>query len=207
MKLRSLCYMSLALWMSTLWLAASVVRAHSEPALVSDAWQLDFTHDLPQPIAVVDINGQYRWYWYIAYKVVNHSGEDQVFVPEVTIATDNGAVTQADQGVPAMVFEAIQQRVGNPLLESPSQIIGPILQGPDHAKEGVIIWAAPEEDVDQISVFITGLSGETQTIPNPVTQEPVLLRKTLMIEYATPGSNMNLQNQPILEKSRRWIMR
>lgn len=207
MKSRSWCCVCLAVLSSAMWLTTEAAGDHPEPALVSDAWSLEFTHDPPQPIAVVDIDGKYRWFWYITYKVVNHTDEDLVFLPEVTISTDTGTISQADEGVPAMAFVAIQQRVGNALLESPSKIIGTILQGPDHAKEGVIVWAAQPEDVDQISVFITGLSGESQTILNPMTQEPVLLRKTLMIEYATPGSNLNLQDQPIIEKTRRWIMR
>ena len=50
------------------------------------------------------------------------------------------------------------------------------------------IWPAFDHDVDRVTVFVAGLSGETQSVKNPVTNEEVSVRKTLMIEYGFPGT-------------------
>ena len=182
-------------------------KAFPRPAIVSDAWHLEFTHSIPKTISVVGADGQARWYWYITYKVQNDTGEDQLFVPEVTVATDSGLILAAGKDVPAGVFGAVKQQLEQPLLESSAKVIGRILQGPDHAKEGVAIWPAPDEDVDRFTIFVAGLSGETRKIEHPVTGEPVLLRKTLMLEYNVPGTPASLQDQTVIEVGSGWVMR
>lgn len=186
---------------------ASRVGAFPEPSIVPKAWQYDLTYDAPRPIAVYGLGGRIRWFWYITYKVVNNTGDEQLFVPEVTIATDQGAIFPAGRDVPAAAFNAIMAHVENPLLENPAEIIGRILQGPDHAKEGVAIWPATVEDVDEITVFFSGLSGETQAIEHPLTRERVVLRKTLMVVYELPGTTRNIQDQPVVLRSNQWVMR
>ncbi len=183
------------------------VGAYPQPSLVPESWQLDFECRVPRAIAVRTDEGTTRWYWYLAYQAENNSGDDQLFIPEVTVITDQGQIIVTDVGVPSKVFEEVRQRLRNPLLVRSSEVIGKILQGPDHAKDGVAIWAVPDEDVDSFSVIISGLSGETQKIQHPVTGEPVLLRKTLMIDYSTPGTAVSPQDPTIEETGRRWIMR
>lgn len=182
--------------------------AYPQPAGVPRAWQFDFTSQPPKPIAYTDLTGQIHWYWYLPYKLVNHTGRERIFIPEITVATDAGDIVAAGRGVPPQVFDAVKRRLGNDLLEPPDQMIGrTVLQGEDHAGESVAIWRDFKHDVAQLSIFIEGLSGETTRIPHPVTGEPVLMRKTLMLSYDLPGQPPSPQQQQVIETGRAWIMR
>jgi hypothetical protein len=180
--------------------------AYPEPSAASRSWQLDFTHSAPRPIAVSTPQGT-KWFWYMTYKVVNNSGSEQVFVPEVSIATDQGDIIEAGKNVPTSVFPAVKRKANVRLLESPVQVMGQILQGEDNARESVIIWPAFDHDVDEVKVFVTGLSGETQAVVNPVTKDEVTTRKTLMISYRLPGTGGSIQTQPVLGGEEEWVMR
>lgn len=182
-------------------------QAFPEPAIVSDSWQLDFEHGQPQAIAVTALDGDTHWYWYLPYKVTNHTGEDRLFIPEFTIYTDAGDLLTAGRGVPAYVFAAVQKQIGNDLLESPVQVVGQLLRGDDYAKQSVAIWPALGHDVDEVTLFIGGLSGETQTIHNPLTGDRVLVRRTLMLNYRTPGNYPTPENQPVIFAGDREVMR
>ena len=182
-------------------------QAYPEPAIVSPSWSFEIEVQKPEAIAIEDVDGSIRWFWYITYKVVNPTSEDLLFIPEISVANDTGEIITAGENVPATVFPAIKQRLGNPLLQSPVEVVGKLLQGEDFAREGVAIWPVSEKDVDAFSVFIAGLNGETQNAVNPVTGESVLVRRTLMLDYKSPGNFDNPQDQPILEAGRREIMR
>jgi hypothetical protein len=181
--------------------------AYPEPAIVSPSWSLEIEVQAPEAISIEDVDGSIRWFWYIAYKVVNPTDEDLLFIPEITIANDRGEIITAGQDVPPTVFPAIKQRLGNPLLLSPVEVVGKLLQGDDFAREGVAIWPASSGDVDAFSVFIAGLNGETQNAMNPITGESVLVRRTLMLEYKSPGNFTRPQEQPIIEVDRSEVMR
>ncbi|MFP4145725.1 MAG: hypothetical protein ACLFV3_11340 [Phycisphaeraceae bacterium] len=188
--------------------ALATAHAYPEPAVVSPSWNLDVTIDRPQTIAVRNTGtGELDWYWYMPYKVVNNTGQEQLFIPEITIATDTGKIINTGDNVPASVFRKVRQHLGNDLLLSPIEIVGPLRQGEDFAKESVAIWPAFQEDVDEIRVFFSGLSGETQTIENPLTGEPVLMRRTLMIQYDMPGTPASPEDESIIERSRTDVMR
>lgn len=181
--------------------------AYPQPELVSQSWQLDITYGTPDAIAIPAPDGQVRWYWYLPYKVVNHSGADHLFLPEAVVLTDRGQIIEVDRAVPASIFRAIQDRLNNPLLESPASVIGTILQGPDHAKESILVWRHPAQDTDAFTIFFAGLSGENKKTINPVTGQPTLLRKTLQLDYITPGSSPSPQIQTIQFKAMDWVMR
>lgn len=195
----------IAVAVMALWL--SPAQAYPEPAAAPRAWQLEFTYGKPQPIAVDDLQGQTHWYWYLPYKVVNKTDQQRLFLPDVAIATDEGDIIPAGSAVPPRVFEAIRQRQGNPLLQTPVEIIGQLLPGEDQARESVIIWPEFTHDVGQITLFVQGLSGETAQVLNPLTQEPVLLRKTLMLRYGLPGKPPTPQLQEVLPIDTTWVMR
>ena len=181
--------------------------AYPQPAIVSPSWSLEVEVAKPEAISIEDVDGSIRWFWYITYKVVNPTDQDLLFIPEITVANDRGEIITAGENVPPTVFPAIKERLGNPLLLSPIQVVGKLLQGEDFAREGVAIWPAPEGDVDAFSVFIAGLNGETQTIANPLTGESVLVRRTLMLNYKSPGNFQRPQDQPIVEDGRQEVMR
>lgn len=181
--------------------------AFPEPAVVSPSWNLDFQAQAPRPTAYTDIDGNTSWYWYLPYKVTNRTGADQLFIPEVIIYTDTGQILRAGQNVPSGLYPIIERHLNNPLLESPIEVVGKILQGDDYARESVAIWPAFEGDVDQFIVFFGGLSGETQTVHNPLTGEPVLVRRTRMLTYRTPGNYPTPQNQPVIFEGEQEVMR
>jgi len=188
---------------------ASSTQAYAEPAIVPQSWDLTFTHNTPRPIAVRDAAGDIKWYWYMTYKVVNNTNEDRLFVPEVEIATDEGDLIRSGQNVPTAVFFAIKEKERNTLLESPNQVVGRLLQGNDHARESVIVWPAFKHNINQLIIFVAGLSGETSSVANPLTNEPVTVRKSLMIEFKTPGDNVRYtpDKHTIIPVDQQWIMR
>lgn len=222
---------------------AAQAPAAPEPALASQAWEFDFTYGHPQVIAVRALDGSVGWYWYIPYKVVNNTGTERLFVPQIDIFTDAGDIITSGRNIPTAVFRAIKERERNPLLETPIEIVGRILQGEDHARESVVVWRASAHDVDAFEVFVSGLSGETAVVMDPVTgqpmldadsgspmldpdtgapvidpttgqpmkdpatQSPVLLRKTLMIRFAAPGTTPTPRDTEVLDEGTTWIMR
>jgi len=171
--------------------------AAPRPQIVSTSWNLDFEFDMPSPIAVKGVDGQVRWYWYITYTVSNNSGSERDFVPEFTVANDRGQIITAGRGVPSVVFVKIKELLGDPLLESPVEVVGRLLQGDDFAKRSVIVWPASYQDVDELRVFVSGLSGETAKFPNPLTGEPVFVRRTRMMTFATPGDAISPQDRSV----------
>ncbi len=185
------------------------VVAFPEPAIVSRAWAFDFSHSDPLAIAVRDDDGIIQWFWYMTYKVVNNSGAERVFVPEITIATDRGAIFPSRRGVPSYVYDAIKARVGSPLLERPDQMVDKVLRGEDHARESVIIWPARKivPEALKLNIFFAGLSGETAVVRRPDNGETVVLRRTLMMQYELPGKPLLPKDQPVVPKGERWVMR
>ncbi|MCC7146791.1 MAG: hypothetical protein IT443_10120 [Phycisphaeraceae bacterium] len=188
-------------------LPTAMLLAYPEPAAVSKSWQLDITYKTPQVLSITDLQGNTRWFWYLTYKVTNNTDRQQMFIPEITLATDEGDILSAGRDIPVQVFDAIKQREGNSLLESPVQIIGRVLQGADNARESVVIWPDLGHDVGQINLMIEGLSGETAQIQNPLTGEPVLMRKTLMLRYGLPGTPPSPRQQEVVPLDPSWIMR
>lgn len=199
-----------------------------KPALVSPAWQLDFDFELPRALAVRSPRGGYDWYWYLRYRVTNPTDEVRYFAPEFTLVTDRGDIFPANFDIPATVFKAIKDRHGDPLLESPIKVIGNLLAGEDFAKESVVIWPAippkPDAqddtgsasqagsppvpvDIDRLSLFITGLSGEVARFKHPLTEEVLLLRRTLQLDFAMPGNPQTPQDQIVNFLQRSEVMR
>lgn len=187
--------------------AAQPASAPSSSPARSQRWQLTFTHGAPTPITVRGDDGIPRAYWYMTYKVENNTSEDRFFVPDATLFLDSGAILLSLDDLPQPVFTAIREHLGNPLLDHPLRVIGPLLQGPDYARESVMVWPLPEGNVDHVAIFVGGLSGETELITDPLSGDPVVLRKTLMIEYSLPGTAGTIQTKPVILTSEQWIMR
>ena len=185
----------------------NTAQAYPKPGLIHKSWVFNYSSDKPRFILVKDRQGKAHWYCYITYKVINNTDEERMLIPEFTLASDKGDIFLSGKNVPYRVYAAIQKRVNNRLMISPVQVIGKILRGPDFAQESVAIWPMPKHDIDEINVFISGLSGETKAIKHPLTRKPVIMSRTLMQTFKIPGTVTNYAKQKVVELPSRWIMR
>ncbi|NLF31345.1 MAG: hypothetical protein GX591_10740 [Planctomycetes bacterium] len=205
--------------LATLWACAA-----PQPKVIPTEWELDIRYQAPQPIRV-KIPGEDRveTFWYVLYTVTNHTGSDQVFVPQVMLFTDTGQVRLGSDGIYPSVFAAIKARHNNPYLEDLARISGRILQGEDNARDGVAIFRDFDPAARTVDVFVGGLSGETAVVqlPNKVlvtatdirgrtTQElkdQIILHKTLQLTYEIPGEADARLTTPMRLARKDWVMR
>jgi len=162
----------------------------------------------------------------------NNNDEPILFIPEIVVADDNGRIVHANRGIGTQAYDTVFDLVNNKLLMSPARVGGTILPGEDYIREGVAIWEVSDEDVDEFLVFVGGIYGETTPILHPVTGEPMMkpvidplsdepevdaegnavmepltVRRTLKLHYATPGTVRNPQRQTIRLESSEDVMR
>jgi hypothetical protein len=63
-------------------------------------------------------------------------------------------------------------------------------------------------NVNELSVFVAGISGETTRVRNPMTpNEQVILYKTLQRDYLIPGDALARGTAPVDMVQQRWIFR
>ena len=185
-------------------LAASSSVAYPRPAAVAPRWELEFE---PGDLRLyVDPDGG-GTYWHFTYMVTNRTGRDHVWAPTFALFTDAGEILPSGRGVPSRVAADIKTLLGNEFLEHQNEIIGEIFHGRDHAKEGLVVWPARQLEVNELSMFIAGTSGETASVINPITGERVLLRKTLQRDYLIPGEAVARGAKPVELRSQLWVMR
>jgi hypothetical protein len=187
-----------------LMMSHAVAAGYPKPAPVPFRWELNFeAGDLR---LYVDEETKDA-YWYFTYTVTNRTGKDQLWAPTFVLYTDAGEILQAGRDVPANITEDLLELLGNELLQDQLEIVGDILQGQENAKEGLVVWPAKETKVNDLSMFVAGLSGETARVKNPVTDQEVILRKTLQRDYLIPGNAVARGSQPIEMITQTWILR
>ena len=183
----------------------AAVLAYPKPASVPYRWELNFE---PGELRLyVDNTNGGTAYWYFAYKVTNRTGRDQVWAPSFTVFTDAGEIMLSGRSVPARVVDDICDLLGNTFLEAQNEVIGDLYHGREHAKEGLVVWPAQNTDINEISLFVAGISGETARVINPVTNEQVLLRKTLQRDYLIRGDALARGSKPAELVRQEWILR
>lgn len=187
--------------------AAALSGAAPEPDPVPRRWQLELT---PGPLRMVSMEvpgvGP-RMYLYMTYSVVNNSGEDILFAPSFEMANGEGEILRSGREVPQSVTERIVALTQNPFMEDQIAIIGTLLQGREHGKEGVVIWPVTDANPERITIYAAGFSGETATVDSPRSSTRYVLRKTLRLDYDTPGDLVRQRPDPIPVRDRAWIMR
>lgn len=166
--------------------AQSIAEATPEPSQIPVAWELKFEPSQPLRIQV-DTGKGMKNFWYVLYTVVNNTGEDIDFHPEIVriseIETEaipnqpNGRtdvppqimVDPAIVGVNAKLFAAIAQRHArtHPFLVSPVSAIGKLLQGKDNARTSVAVFPEMDPRASRFTIYFSGLSGEIISRPNP----------------------------------------
>lgn len=183
--------------------------AAPEPAPVATQWEFTFDNG-PLRLAWVDSGEGAKPYFYLTYTVTNHWGGVKLFAPDVQLMSDNANVLRSGRDVPGAVTEEIMERLDNPLLESQIDIVSNVLEGVEHARDGVVVWPASDLEADEVTVFFAGLSGEFQSyIVGRESDDPqrYTLRKTLMLRYSTPGEFEQQGDQPFELAEKRWVMR
>lgn len=175
-----------------------------KPAPVPYRWELQFE---PGELRLYQDPDGGSAYWFMTYKITNRTGRQQVWAPGFTLFTDAGEILPAGRDVPAPVTDKLVELLANPLLETQNQIIGEVEHGRENAREGLAVWPARNLQVNQISLFISGMSGETASVENPVSGERVLLRKTLQRDYLISGDAAPRGSRPVPLVSQTWVMR
>ncbi len=195
-----------------------------KPSEISSSWELDFQYDHPKRIEVrVPGQTEPRAFWFMRYRVVNQTGADQVFSPELALYTDTGQLIRQGSGVPSAVFEEIQRIYGDPLLRKQSNMVGKLLQGTDNSKRGVAIWHEIDPNAGAFSVFFSGLSGETVEVDLPVPieytvtditgekqviqRDTLRLTRTLQLQYDLLGEKDARSARSVRFRKRTWVMR
>jgi len=182
----------------------SATADYPKPAPVPFRWELEFEAG---PLRLYqDPNGNGA-FWYFTYTVINRSGSDQLWAPKFTLFTDAGEIIDSGRNVPTSVTEDLMRMLGNPLMEDQNAAIGDIMQGKENAKEGLVVWPAKRLDVNEISLFIAGISGETARVKNPVNSEEIILRKTLQRNYLIAGNAADRGSEPLELVSEEWVLR
>jgi len=212
------------LGVAALMAAGSLALTAPQPSEVPVSWELDLNFEHPQAIQM-RLPGQERpaTFWFMRYSVTNHTGADQIFVPNFTLYTDTGQVLPAGRKVPGAVFEKIKQTYNDPLLKETSAMTGKLLEGDDNAREGVAIWTDFDPDAGAFDLFVGGLSGETADVvlpkpvtliapdadgnPQTVTKEQVVLAKTLQLSYGIAGEAAARPRTAVKLLAKRWVMR
>lgn len=187
----------------------SGVQAAPEPSPVATNWEFTFEPG-PLRLAWVETEDGPTPFFYFTYQITNYWGNDLLFAPSVELVTSDAEVIRANSGVPGRVTAEILRRLDNPLMQSQNDIVGTVLDGPEHAREGVLVWPATDLDVDEISLFFGGLSGESENyVVGRETSDPrrYSLRKTMMLRFATPGDIAGQGSRPFEMVEKRWVMR
>lgn len=184
--------------------AAAGAMAHPRPSAIPQRWELEFE---PGPLRLYVDPDLGESYWYFTYVVTNRTGREQVWAPTFTLYTDAGEILASGRGVPSAVNRALIELLGNELLETQNEIIGEIFYGREFAKEGLVVWPAQHLEVNEMSLFVAGTSGETATVVHPVTRATLVLRKTLERDYLVPGDAPGRGSEPVPLVAEQWIMR
>ncbi len=176
-----------------------------EPDPVPRRWQLDITPGTMRSVTI-SVPGQGpRMYLYMDYSVVNNSGQDLLFAPAFELANGEGEILRSGRDVPNAVTEEILKSLQNAFAEDQISIIGTLLQGREHGKDGVVIWPVTDMNPERLTVYAAGFSGETATVEPPNSDHRFVLRKSLRIDFDSPGDLTRSEAIPMRETT--WIMR
>lgn len=210
----------------------SVGTGH-EPSPIPISWEIKFDFlDLRRIEVRSPDTGRVGTYWYMVYTATNTSDRAQHFYPLFQIVTEELRTTESDIGIDPYVFDVIKElhRQTHPYLVHPTKAIGDLPAGADNARESVAIWPQIDLNVNRFTVYVAGLSGEKQFVPNPAyapsqpetvtgtgpdakVRERIVnprfftLRKTLEIPYTIPGSPATRERNQPQRGHIRWTMR
>lgn len=191
-----------------------------EPAPVPTRWQLDIE---PGPMRLISVDvpktssaagpassGGPQMFLYMSYRVINNSGQDVLFAPAFELSNGEGDITRSGRDVPQVVTDKVVAALQNPLVQDQISIIGELMQGKENGRDGVVIWPLLDTNPQSLVVYAAGFSGETATVDGPEKngqKQKFVLRKTLMLDFAPPGSFEGQRSDAIPLAGQSWIMR
>ena len=101
-----------------------------QPKVVSSDRELKIKYQVPQAVLLrVPGEVQARVFWYMLYTVTNQTGQDRIYVPNFVLYTDSGQILHGAQSVSPSVFQAIELRYHNPLLDDVGAMTGMLRPG------------------------------------------------------------------------------
>lgn len=189
-------------------LSISEAFAAPQPEAIPRRWEFDLRPG-PLRVTTVEVEGVGpRAFFFMTYYVENNTGDDRFLAPRFELATDEGEIIRSGGAeVPREVIRSISALFRNELLEDEISILGPILQGRENAREGLVVWPANDLTVDEVTIYASGFSGETRQFVRPDNGEIVVLRKTRMLRHATPGNIDPNSDRPFRRTVDQWILR
>jgi len=189
-------------------------------SFVSNNWTLEFEFHDPQRITVrLPGASDPTTYWYLLYRVTNQTGQDVQFYPSFRLVTNTLAVVDGGDDIPSGVYDAIAERHRKefPFFAPPTKVSGLLMQGRENARMSAVVFGAFDPEADSFTVFVSGLSGVTDRIPNPGFNASraesddnarfFVLRRTLAIEYDLPGDPSSRRFATPVRRHREWVMR
>lgn len=184
-------------------------RLAPQPKLFSRSWQIKFVWHTPARLfhmSGAGRNARLQKYWFLTYTIINNTRRDLYFTPSFEMRLDNGRLIAPMVGITPDLYRSVKRATGNPFLVNPDLVSGKLLQGADNAKDSFAIFSRVPSGIRGFKVFVSGLSGETAVQKNPLNGKPVVLRKTLVLDYHIAGHAVNITPKPILVK-KYWVMR
>jgi hypothetical protein len=166
-------------------------------------------YEAPKRIAVNTPQGE-QAYWYMIFELTNTSDQEQLFLPVFQLLRKDGSTARSERLFPPGLIDAIKRRERKLNLETLTQLTGKIKVGEDAARDGVAVWKeTPGERLGRFSILITGLSGESVILKGsdgkPINRDdgrPIVLWKTLKLDYHLPGNNPDAMKQ----EKHEWVM-
>lgn len=211
--------------------------AEPKPSATPVEWELKFTFQTPQRIAVA-LPGKASHFWYVLYRVVNDTGADRDFLPVLERVAESESELPAEQvdknpdqapqilrssarvGLDPAVFRAIKARHAktHPFLVSPIEAIGRIKEGADNAVDSVAIFDDLDARYSSFTIYVGGLTGERKQIANPSfdPKKPAddkknprsfVIQKTLALPYRLPGDPASRRVVEPALERLHWVMR
>lgn len=183
----------------------------SQRVPAGETWQLDFR---PGPLRVYVDPFSGEAYWYMTYEVSNRSGRERMWAPRIELHSDAGQIQPSGQGVPRLVTEDLQRTLSSDrsrrrtdkVLDQ-NQMIGPIMTGPEHVREGLVVWRVADSTITELTVYVGGVTNHRETVSHPETGEPVVMRRSRALRFTTPGEIVLLEGAPIEVGSQEWVLR
>jgi len=198
----------------------SAALAGPRAGLVPKTWELDFQFLDAQRISVtLPGDATPTTFWYMMYRVTNHTGKDVMFTPSFRIVTDTLEEVVAGDGISPSVYDAVAARHKRefPYFAIPAKVTGKLMQGSVNARSSVAIFKAFNTKAAGFRVYASGLSGDIERMANAAFKPDqtetdsnprfFLLRRTLELDYDLPGDPETRKYAKAVRRNRQWVMR